>query len=89
MSQTITCPKCGTEYLPSEIFIPEYFFGNPGHISRDKQGKIKNITGTDMDTNETFTCDKCNETLTIKTNINFKVSIENYIDFDTDFEHKI
>ena len=33
----ITCPFCGKEYLPAEIFIPKVFFGNPQIIYRNDE----------------------------------------------------
>ena len=84
----ITCPKCGKEYMPSQIFIPKYFFGEPISIDRDNDRKIVGYIGTDMDTNETFCCDECNTEFHIKTKISFTTTI-NSIDFDNDYERKI
>ena len=84
----ICCPKCGKEYLPAQIFIPKYFFGEPLTIYRDDNKKITDFVGTEMDTNETFCCDDCNTTFNIKTKISFTTSISS-IDFDNDYERKI
>ena len=27
--EKIICPKCGREYLPAEIYYPNFFFGRP------------------------------------------------------------
>lgn len=62
----IRCPECGTEYLPSEIFYPKYFFGKPLDIYKDEKGQILGINGTEMDTVETYICDKCNHEFTVE-----------------------
>ena len=36
----IKCPKCGYEYLASEIFYPEDLLGTCNNIIRDENGKI-------------------------------------------------
>lgn len=84
----ITCPSCGKEYLPSELFIPKAFFGEPVVINRDENNKIINFVGTDMDTDETFCCDKCNKIFNIHTKISFNTTMPE-IDFDSEYERKI
>lgn len=71
---TISCPVCGREYAPSEIFIPKYFMGNIKDKVLDENGKIELFNGTDMDLSETYICDGCNNTLKIKADIKFDVS---------------
>ena len=82
---TIKCPKCGHEYLPSEIFIPNTFFGFPVHIERDEAGKIIDFIGNSMDIEDTFICDKCNSNFKIKTDIVFNTSLIDDVDFDKDY----
>ena len=36
----IKCPKCGYEYLASEIFYPDDLLGGSTDILRDENGKI-------------------------------------------------
>ena len=31
----ITCPHCGREYLPAEIYVPDAFFGKPSDIEKN------------------------------------------------------
>lgn len=71
----ITCPNCGAEYLPAEIYYPKDFFGNPSHISKTQQGKIEFHSGTNMDLKETYVCDYCKRTMHIKAFINFSVDV--------------
>lgn len=58
--EIIECPHCKYEYLPAEIYLPKYFFGNPKHIHRDVNGKIVHYDGTSIDQFEHYTCDNCN-----------------------------
>ena len=39
----ITCPKCGREYMPAEIFIPKNLLGAPSVIKRNADGKIEDF----------------------------------------------
>lgn len=70
----ITCPYCGQEYLPAEIFIPNSFFGRPEDIERSYDGKVVDFNGTDMDLKEQYKCDCCGETFNIDTQIKFIAS---------------
>lgn len=69
----LTCPKCGREYTPAEIFYPTEFFGNPKTVLRDEIGKIESITGTDMNTTEYYECDMCGCEIKVEAEIQFKV----------------
>ena len=68
----ITCPNCGREYLPAEIFVPSAFFGRPMDIERLTGGEIEVFDGTTMDTSEEFTCEYCGEPFVVTTDIRFK-----------------
>lgn len=72
---TIKCPNCGMEYLPAEIFVPDAFFGKPEVIKRDTEGHIIDYIGKSLDTEDFFTCDKCEATFNIKTDISFDTYI--------------
>lgn len=54
----ITCPHCGYEYLPAEIFVPTSTMGKPSNILRIG-GKIEYFEGSTFDGNETYVCDNC------------------------------
>lgn len=58
--ELIECPHCGYEYLPAEIFIPNYYFGKPYNIERDDYGKIISYEGSSVDLFEKYICDRCN-----------------------------
>ena len=55
----ITCPNCGYEYLPNEIFYPESVFGDAKTIIRTPEGKIDIYTGKSFDLTEDFVCENC------------------------------
>lgn len=81
----ITCPVCGREYFPAEIFVPKSFFGKPDEIHRDSLGKVDGYYGTTMDTNEVYTCDTCGTDLIISAKVKFNVAVDTKTDFDTDY----
>jgi len=80
-SQTIACPYCGYEYLPGEIFIPVYLIGQPvpKTILRDGIGTIlysEYQKGKELDLEEKYICDHCENTFVVEAQINYKVSKE-------------
>lgn len=85
----ITCPKCGKEYLPAEIFIPKAFFGIPEIINRNEDGKIVSFSGTTLDTSESYCCDKCDTEFEIVSKISFESYVNDEFDFDVEYERKI
>lgn len=85
----ITCPICGREYLPAEIYIPKAFFGNPNSIQRDIEGKIIDFDGNTIDSVETFYCEKCNKPFSVNAKILFDTKSNIAIDFDEDYTRKI
>ena len=83
---TIRCPHCNAEYLPAEIYYPNDFLGKPFNIIKDGDGNILGYNGNDMDTVETYICDKCNKQFSIDASITFKTtSIVDIFDED-DFD---
>ena len=71
--QTIRCPYCDAEYLPGEIFLPNYFLGKPTEVVRDFSGKLLYYDGVDQDFKEAYTCDYCNNTFDVVAKITYKV----------------
>lgn len=82
---TIKCPYCGCEYLPCEIYYPNEFLGRSENVYKDENGEILGFSGTDMNTVETFYCDKCKKEFTVDASITFKTSAKVDI-FDDDLE---
>lgn len=71
----ITCPNCGAEYAPVEIYVPSSFFGS-SNIEKDEKGKIINIYGEGADTTETYRCDYCNRKFYVNTEIKFDTTCD-------------
>jgi len=86
---TIKCPKCGCEYLPEEIFIPNAFFGKPKNIVKDDNGKIFSFEGDSLTTSEEYICDKCGCTFTIDCKIVFDTKVNVKHDFSEDYSTPI
>jgi hypothetical protein len=81
----IVCPVCGQTYMPSEIYIPNEFFGDPKDIIKTDAGKIDFFTGSDMDLDEEFVCDNCGTPLTIHAKLSFDVETESLLNFNEDY----
>ena len=47
--EKIVCPQCGMEYLPAEIYLPNYLLGKPTRIVRDENGKILDYDGINIE----------------------------------------
>lgn len=75
----ITCPNCGRQYLPSEIYYPNSFFGKPEDIDRINGLKIDSFGGTGMNLQEEYECDNCLSKFKVTAKISFKVDkVEKY-----------
>ena len=85
----ITCPKCGYEYLPNEIFYPDDVFGDANSIVRDENGKIEIFGGDSFNLDEEFTCEHCGCHFNVVGKVSFKTTILDEIDFDNDFVIKL
>mgnify|MGYP006988847762 CR=1 FL=1 len=85
----VKCPVCGTNYLPSEIFMPDSFFGKQRDITRNASGEIEFYLGDDPDYEEEFVCESCLTKLKIRANLNFNVEVNNGEDFDEDYSTPI
>ena len=87
--ETVKCPKCGMEYLPAEVFIPDAFVGKPSNIVKDEEGSIVSFSGKTMSTEEEYTCDRCGVTFTISSKISFSCDYDDRCDFDEEYVSKI
>ena len=74
-TQIITCPVCGHQYLPSEIFFPDDLVGKPTEIIKDNFGKIDFYLGEDQNLTEEYVCDGCGTRFTVQAAINFKTEV--------------
>lgn len=63
--QAITCPHCGREYSPCEIFMPGDVIGKAQTVVRDPDGKIMHVEweeGYEPAQTQTYVCDGCGRT---------------------------
>lgn len=79
----IICPNCGAEYLPGEIYLPKYFFGNIKDVVKDRDGKIISFYGKEIDTDEYYTCDYCSHKFSVKST--FKLKVEPVEEFKEEY----
>ena len=85
--EIITCPNCGCEYLPAEIYLPNSFLGKPHNIEKENlTGKVRDFFGHSMDIDEKYICDKCNQPFRVTAKIQF---ITEGIDFNTEYKTKL
>lgn len=85
LKTTIKCPYCGTEYLPSEIYYPEYFLGQEKNIERDALGNVVYYDGVDANPIETFVCNKCEKQFKVVADIKFNVYEDNCNNLNEDY----
>ena len=70
----ITCPNCGRQYLPAEIYYPNSFFGRPSDIDRVGNIKIDSYCGNSMNLQESYECDNCYCKFEVTAKISFQTS---------------
>lgn len=83
--ETITCPVCGREYLPAEIYLPDSFLGKPSEIELTKNGKIDTFNGLTMNLNESYICDTCGTAFAVKARVDFKTFVDESKNFTTEY----
>ena len=84
----ITCPKCGAEYLPAEIYYPNEFLGKPYGIDK-LDGKIENYLGNSMNLKESYQCDHCNCKFNVTAKVSFKSTELNKFDTTKDYKTQL
>lgn len=72
--EKIVCPRCKAEYLPVEIYYPNYFFKKPSKLFKDDEGKIRTVIDGNMDLKEKFRCYYCNRDFYVTAVLSFKTS---------------
>ena len=87
--ELIECPECGYEYLPSEIFVPKYYFGIPENIIRDDAGKIISYEGSSVDLFEKYVCDKCNTEFRVVSKLQLTTELGFPGNFNLDYVTKL
>ncbi len=83
--EVITCPTCGREYLPAEIFYPDKFMGRPEDIVRDIYGRILDYEGDPVELVESYICDHCNTEFIVKARIGFATESTKTENFDNEY----
>lgn len=81
----VKCPKCGYEYIASEIFYPEDILGKVKNVVRDDSGKIIFIEGDYPELIEEWQCDKCDTNFKVKLSITSEIIYDKNLDFSEDF----
>ena len=71
MDKIIKCPHCNCEYLPAEIYNPNYFLGRPKNIIRSQKGEMLGYEGIPMTLSENFQCERCNNSFEVFAKISF------------------
>ena len=79
MDKIITCPNCGAEYLPAEIYYPDDFFGRPTSIEKDFRGKIQFYKGKNLTPTEVYTCDYCKRKIYVTADIIFNTEVQSFV----------
>ena len=80
----IRCPKCGREYLASEIFFPDDILGQPHSILRDDNGHIVHVDGVDPDLVQEWECD-CGTTFQVRLDVAAQVVYTKDLDFSEEY----
>lgn len=86
---TISCPSCGREYLPSEIYLPNSFLGKAKNVMRMTDGTIEAFFGEDMNLKEKYICDKCNTPFIVNAKVSFKAFEDKNTVFQEEYVTKI
>ena len=89
MEKILKCPICGEEYLPGEIFYPNYIIGQPKNIIKNDRGKIEYWEDEDLVESESFICNKCNTTLNFTLKVEYNVEVDNKYNFNEDSSTKL
>ena len=81
----IKCPKCGYEYLASEIFYPDDILGDSRDILRDDNGKIIFLDGKEPNLEEDWECENCGCNFKAKLEMKGITIYNNNYDFSEDY----
>ena len=76
MDKVIKCPHCNCEYLPAEIYDPNYFLGRPANIVRSKKGELLGFEGIRMNLSEQFECELCGNSFEVFAKVSFHIGKE-------------
>lgn len=82
----ISCPHCGAQYTPDELFVRGEMLGKSKNVIKDALGKILYVEYADESDEPNFVtsyiCDNCNKSFVVEASMSFKSKKEDSI---TDF----
>ena len=83
----ISCPHCGAQYHPSEIYMPNAFLGKPDDLVKDALGKvIYEDYLEEPNFVEHYTCDVCEKQFAVTASVTYKSAAETpEADFSTPY----
>lgn len=82
----IRCPKCGYEYLASEIFYPDNLLGESRSVLRDEKGHILLLNdGEEPELEEEWECENCGCNFKAKLDIKGGTVYNSNYDFSEDY----
>ena len=70
----ITCPKCGAEYFPAELYYRDDLLGHPKNIEKTQLGEILFSNGTHPEYTATYNCDYCGADIKVVADIKYTTS---------------
>ena len=82
--QYIVCPNCGAEYLPCEVYYPNQFLGKSYEIDKI-DGKIDMFNGSNMNLEESYTCDHCDTMFKVTAKVQFKTQVVDKYDMSKSY----
>ena len=88
-SQMIRCPRCGAEYLPSEVMYPESVLGRETSVGKDDRGHIVFTDGEKPSMKDEYTCDYCGCTFEVTAEVTYSSSVKESHDFSKPYETKL
>lgn len=77
----VRCPKCGAEYLPSEVMYPESILGHETSVSKDDKGHIVFSDGEAPTYSDEYTCDYCGCTFRTMATVSYETEVDVRHDF--------
>lgn len=86
IKNAITCPYCGHQYIPSEIYTKGELVGGSCNVIKDAIGKILYLDYQTEDAEpqyvEEYICDSCNKPFSIEATLTFKSKpVDEALDF--------
>lgn len=86
MKSLITCPHCGCQYTPDEIFVRGELIGKSKAVIKDALGKVLYVDFYNEDDEPSYfseyVCDKCDKPFRVEATLGFKTKeLDSELDF--------